>query len=90
MRYAKLIDGDIHFPPKKMKRGDSITYNPPVEMILEEGYKPILEVPCPETPEGYRYEPVYEDLGDYITYEWVLIENEPTAEELLDILLGEI
>ena len=87
--YAKLIDGVIHFAPKKIKHGDSITYNPPAEMLLERGYKLIQESEPPQAPEGYYYALSYEDEGEYISMVWTLMEEEPSPEEILSILTGE-
>lgn len=89
MRYGKLENGFLYFAPRKIKHGDSITYNPPVEMLIERGYKPIIESDPPEAEEGYHYELSYEDTGDEIVYVWTLAEDEVTADELLDILTGE-
>ena len=89
MRYAKLIDGVLYMAPRKIKHDDSITYNPPAEMLIELGYKPLNETPCPEAPEGYHYELSYEEIGEEIVYVWTLFKDEPTPEELLEILLGE-
>ena len=90
MKYAKLIDGVIEFAPRKIKHGDSITYNPPVEMLIERGYKPLIETPCPEAPSGYHYELSYLDEGEQIVYVWTLAEDEPTPDEILDILTGDM
>lgn len=87
--YAKLIDGVIHFAPKKIKHGDSITYNPPAEMLLERGYKLIQESEPPQAPEGYYYALSYTDEGEYISMVWTLTEEDPDAEEILNILTGE-
>ena len=89
MRYAKLTDGVIDFAPRKIKHDNSITYNPPVEMLIERGYKPLIETECPEAEEGYHYELSYEDEGEQIVYVWTLTEDEITAEEILDILTGD-
>lgn len=87
--YGKLIDGVLEFAPKKIKQDNSIIYNPPVEMLVERGYKPIIETPEPEAQEGYHYELSFEDDGDEIVYVWTLYENEPTADDIMNILLGE-
>lgn len=89
MKYAKLIDGAIRFAPRKIKHGDSITYNPSADMLLERGYKPIHESEPPEAPEGYYYALSYTDEGEYISMVWTLTEEDPDAEEILNILTGE-
>ena len=89
MRYAKLVNEKLYFAPKKINYNDAVVYNPSVEMLIADGYKPVNELSAPEAPEGYMYELSYEDAGDSIKYIWTLIESEVTAEELLNILLGE-
>lgn len=87
--YAKLINGTIEFAPKKIKQDESTIYNPPVEMLLQKGYKPIIETPMPEPEEGYYYELSYKDEGEQIVYVWTLVKAEPSAEEIINILTGE-
>jgi len=89
MKYAKLINGVIEYAPKKIKHDDSITYNPPVEMITELGYKPLIETPMPEAPEGFHYVLSYRDDGTNIIYVWTMFEDEPDADEIVNILVGE-
>jgi len=90
MKYAKLIDGVIQFAPRKIKHDNSTTYNPPVEMLIERGYKPLIETEPPVAPEGYHYELSYLDEGEQIVYVWTLAEDEPTPDEILNILTGDM
>ena len=89
IRYGKLVDDDIEFAPRVIKRENSTIYNPTIRMLIEEGYKPIVNEYPPESSEGYHYEVSYRDDGDTITCIWTQVENEPTPNDLLNILLGE-
>lgn len=89
MRYAKLENGFLSFAPKKIKEGDTTTYNPPAKMLIERGYKPLIESDPPQAEDGYHYELSYRDEGEQIVYVWTLVEDEPTADDILNILTGE-
>lgn len=88
MKYAKLIEGEIYFAPKKIKNGNSITYNPPSEMLTELGYKPVTFTEPPQTEEGYQAVSTWTDKGEYILQEWEIVQAEPSAEDIINILLG--
>lgn len=90
MRYAKLINGAINFAPKKIKNGNSTTYNPTPETLTALGYMPVVVTDAPQTETGYQAvgEWVIED--GQIVLKWHIEEAEPTAEEALAILMGEI
>lgn len=86
MRYAKLIDGVIEFAPKKIKDGDSTTYNPTGEMLEELGYLPVMFTDPPETEPGYYAVSEWEEIDGTIVQRWHVEEAEPTADELLSRL----
>lgn len=89
MHYAKIVDGEIRFAPNKIKVNDSTIYNPPAEMLVEQGYKPVVKSEAPDAPDGYHYDLSFEDDGDKIIFVWTLIENELSPEEILE-MLGDI
>ena len=89
-KYAKLINGVIVFAPRKIKNGDSITYNPTAEMLLPLGYLPVRFTDAPETEVGYEAVCTWEQTDTEIIQQWHIEEAEPTAEEALAILMGEI
>lgn len=86
--YAKLIDGMLHFAPRKIKNGDSTTYNPTGEMLEELGYLPVTFTDPPETEPGYYAVSEWEEVDGTIVQRWHVEEAEPTDEEILSILLG--
>ena len=71
--YAKLIDGELQIAPKKLNGDGVIVYNPPAEMYLEQGWKPVTFVDPPESPEGYYYESGWEEQTDAIVQTWTLM-----------------
>lgn len=92
MKYAKLIDGYPSYAPNPMHVGDNVVYNPPGDMYLAAGYKPVTFTEQPEAPEGYYYAEVWSETGDSIVEGWELHELPPDeeigADEALEILLG--
>ena len=90
MHYGKIVDGALWFAPKKVTLGASTIYNPPVDMLLRDGYKPIVPSEAPDdAPTDYHYELSYEDTGESIIYVWTLKEDDVTPEDLFEILMGE-
>lgn len=89
MQYVKLISGTVQFAPKKIKDGNSITYNPDAEMLAEHGFKPLTVDETPDVPDGHHLEPRYVDNGETVRQYWEVVENakETTyADELLSRL----
>ena len=98
MNYAKLIDGQLVYAPRKMATeigGEPyIVFNPPLEMLEADGWLPVVYTEMPDAPEGYHYEATYTEwqteTGREILQEWELVEDPPDipAEEALEIILG--
>ena len=53
MKYAKLIEGWPVFAPRMVKYNGYKIYNPPEEILIALGYKPVQFTEPPEVPEGY-------------------------------------
>jgi len=77
--YAKLIDGVLSTAPKKLPGDGVIVYNPPAEMYLEQGWKPVTFVDPPEAPAGYYCESGWEEREDTIMQTWTLV---PLPEDI--------
>lgn len=90
--YGKVVNGALWYAPRKIRLNDYtvFTNDMPAELLVEDNYKPIIESK-PETPaeEGYHYELSFDDSGDEIVYVWTLVRDDPTPEELLEILMGD-
>jgi len=88
--FAKLIDGELRRAPNKLP-GDGVTvYNPPAEMYLEAGYKPVQFTTSPDAPDGYTYESGWEEQEDRIIQTWTLVEipDDIDEAEAFDIIFG--
>lgn len=89
MTYAKLIEGQIVFAPRKIRGPEYTTYNPPAEMLIEAGYKPVTYTDPPEVEEGYVAVPGWEETEEAIVQTWTVEpEGDISAEEALEILMG--
>lgn len=53
MSYAKLIDEWPQYAPRMVKYNGYKIYNPPAEILIALGYKPVEFAEQPEIPEGY-------------------------------------
>ena len=80
--YGKLIDGVLQFAPKKLP-GDGVNvWNPPAEMYLEQGWKPVVFTEAPDDPPaGYYYEGGWEEQGERIVQTWTLTELPEDIDE---------
>lgn len=89
MRYAKLIAGEISFAPRKLRSGDTVVYNPPVALLLEQGYKPVRFTEAPGAEEGFRPVSGWTESETEILQTWTMEpEDEISDNEALEILLG--
>ena len=80
MNYAKLIDGAIVYAPRKLRLETVTVYNPTPEMLIAEGYKPVVYTEPPETQPGYVAAPGWEETTDEIVQVWT-VELAPVTEE---------
>lgn len=84
MSYAKLIDDQIQFAPRKLIVGEYTVYNPTPEMLIAEGYKPVRYADPPTEPgEGYQWSETWSETESEIVQGWVLVEVPITEEEAL-------
>lgn len=88
--YAKLIDGALNIAPKKLPGDGTVVYNPPAEMLLVAGYKPVTFTDEPEAPEGFYYESDWEEQPEAIVQTWTLtpLPNDIDEVEAYDIIFG--
>lgn len=86
--YGKIVEGRLIAAPKMIKDGGTITYNPPIDILLRLGYLPVVNVPCPEAPEGYYYEHSWTELDGTITDVWTLtkLPDDATPDEIAEAL----
>ena len=89
--YGKLIDDMLIGAPRRLS-GDGVTvYNPPAEMLLAAGYKPVTFTDVPDdAPEGYHYEAGWAETADAIVQSWTLVEapDDVDGAEAWEIIFG--
>lgn len=78
--YAKLIDGVIHYAPREVKMGDTIIYNPSVEMLIADGYLPVVHTNPPDVPQGFYNRHSWAEQDGVITDVWTRAESEDDEE----------
>ena len=88
--YGKLIEGELQIAPKKLNGGGVVVYNPPAEMYLAQGWKPVTFVDPPEAPSGYYYESGWEETAKAIVQTWTLtpLPDDIDEAEAYDIICG--
>ena len=89
--YGKLIKGELQIAPKKLNGDGVVVYNPPAEMYLEQGWKPIEYTEQPDDPpSGYYYESGWEEQTDEIVQIWTLtpLPDDIDEAEAYDIIFG--
>lgn len=88
--YGKLIDGELCGAPKKLNGDGVVVYNPPAEMYLEQGWKPVRFTDEPEAPSGYTFESGWEEQTDAIVQTWTLtpLPDDIDEAEAYDIIFG--
>ena len=80
MNYAKLIDGNLVYAPRKLTVGDYTVYNPTPDMLIAEGYKPVVYTEPPQTEPGYVAVPSWTENVLEIVQVWT-VEQVPITEE---------
>lgn len=92
MKYAKLIDGYPTCAQNPIKHNGLWYGNPPGEIYLAEGYKPVSYTDQPE-PQGVgRYVETWTETDEAIVQGWVwheaTDEDEISDTEAMDMILG--
>lgn len=90
--YGKLINNTLSIAPRRLTIDGCVVFNPTDAQYEAAGYLPAIYTPAPEAPEGYYAEPHWKEQDGEIVevWEFVPIPDEPTADELLDIITGVI
>ena len=89
--YGKLIGGELCGAPK-MLHGEGVNvWNPPAEMVLAQGWKPVVFTDLPDDPpSGYCYEPGWSEDEGEIVQTWTLapLPDDIDEAEAYDIIFG--
>ena len=83
MKYAKLIDGEIHFAPNPILIDGNNVGNPPAEILIEQGYKIVIYTDPPVVADGYIAVPGWEENVYEIVQTWTVEEAPVTDAEAL-------
>lgn len=88
--FAKLINGVYTPAPRKLNGDGVVVYNPPAEMYLAQGWKPVTFTDEPEAPSGYYCESGWEEQADAIVQTWILtpLPDDIDEAEAYDIIFG--
>lgn len=88
--YAKLERGALIPAPKMLHIGSNHVWNPTVGQYAAAGYKPVEYTEVPAAPEGFYYNPGWEEQENAIVQTWALVELPPDIpdDEAMAIILG--
>jgi len=89
--YGRIENGRFVSAPKMLTIGDTHVWNAPASAYAAQGWLPVAFTEAPEAPDGYAYEPGWEQQDGSIVQTWTLAELPPeemSAEEALEIILG--
>lgn len=74
MQYGKIENGVLVYASNSLIINDTRVINPTVEMLLEQGYKPVIRTEYPQ--DGRHYKQGYEETANEITVVWIDNETE--------------
>lgn len=81
---AKLIDGALSYAPKKMHVDGRLVYNPPDDLLKEQGYKDVETSAAPQiATKTQRAMSSWADQGDKIVQSWTIAPAQPDPQEAL-------
>lgn len=86
--YAKLENGKLIKAPYYLTINNQKVWNASANDYLSQGWYPVIHTEAPTTEEGYHAESSWAQEGDEIVQTWTVVENEVTADDILDILTG--
>lgn len=88
--YGKLNDGRLTIAPRKLPGDGVAVYNPPEEMYLAQGWKPVRFTDTPEAPTGCCYESGWEETNEAIVQAWTLtpLPDDIDEAEAFNIIFG--
>lgn len=92
MSYAKLIDGNLSYAPNPIRHNGVLIGNPPAEVLLSEGYKPVTLTNQPSPPGVGRWVEAWSETDEVIVQGWTwheaTDEDEISDTEALELLTG--
>ena len=86
--YARLVNNDLRQAPNYFVINNMKVWNASEEEYNERGWYLVVLTDEPTTDESHYAKPYWEMINNEIVQQWEIKEVEPTAEELLEIILG--
>ena len=90
MEYAKLINNTLVLAPNPIIIGDRQIGNPPSEVYISDGYKPVIYNDPPEVEPGYIAVPGWEENVFEIVQVWTVEQVPITEDEALTRFANEL
>lgn len=89
MKYAKLINNSIVYAPNPIIVDDRQIGNPPGEVYVAQGYKPVTFTDPPETEPGYVAVAGWTETEEAIVQTWTIEEiTELDGDQAMQYLFG--
>lgn len=76
MTYGKIINGALYYAPNVIDVEDKQIINPTEQLLISQGYKPIIFSEQLENKEGFHVETHYEDDGNFIIQNDRYVKND--------------
>lgn len=76
MKYGKIIDDELQLSPHRVIYNGMQIYNPPADVLLALGYKPVRFQDPPDVPQGYMLVESWQETSEEILQIWTLIPEE--------------
>lgn len=89
--YGKIINDNLSIAPRRLTIDGCAVFNPTNAQYEAAGYLPVRYTDAPVAPDGYYPVSEWEEQSGEIVQIWHIEElppEEPSAEEILDIILG--
>ena len=90
LKYAKLINNQIHYAPNPFKVGDRVIGNPNDSVYVEAGYLPVVTTEPPETDAQHYATPHWAEQNNQIVQSWTIEEIPITEEQALTRYANEL
>ena len=88
--YAKLINGKLQIAPNPLITNNKVIANPTNEMLMQEGYLPVVEITKPSDTTDYYYKDEYEIKDNQILQSWKQVYFITDLDEIKTLKIKEL
>lgn len=88
--YAKLINGKLQIAPNPLITNNKVIANPTNEMLMQEGYLPVVEITKPSDTTDYYYKDEYEIKDNQILQNWKQVYFITDLDEIKTLKIKEL